>query len=505
MRTKNTIRNLIIAWGGQIIVILCNFISRKVFVQTLPQDYLGINGLFSNILSILSLADLGIGASIGYYLYEPLAKNDHIKIAQIVQFFRRIYILIGTVVLVFGIATTPFIEWFINGESSIEHLKLIYFLYVVNSAISYFNAYKLTLITADQKKYLVDTYTYIVKLVVVIVDIIVLYTTRNYIIFYSVQIVGTILVNLILSLKANKLYPYINSKDIGKVSKEFIENVKQNTIAMIYHKIGNVVVNGTDNLIISKMVNVFSVGLYSNYTLITLNVSSFLNAIYSSVVASIGSYNASESKEKKVKLFDVVSFFTLWLYSFCAICFFVLLNPFITLWLGEEYLLEPAIVFVIVLNLYLQGIRKAVLTFRDALGIYRQDKYKAVIEAIINLVVSVLLASKYGMIGVFIGTTISTVFVCLWVEPYVLYKYGFGMYPWNYYFKVIKFTVEAFFIGIITTFISSLLGDGIIEFILKLLICCVLTNLLLFLCNFKSVEFKLLMDKVIRSFGRGKL
>jgi len=498
MRTKNTLRNLLTAWAGQVIVLLCNFVSRAIFVKILPVEYLGISGLFNNILSVLSLADLGISFSISYYLYEPIANGDEHKISQIMNFFRKVYTVIGLVVLGVGLALTPFLDWFISEESTIPNLSIIYILYVINSAVSYFNTYKVILISADQKNYLVQNLRYLTKILQIVVGIVILYITKDYIAYYSIQIFATIVFNWGVSHKANNLYPYLKGNSKEEISDEYKTLIGKNTVAMLYHKIGAVVVTGTDNILISKFINIVAVGLYSNYTLLLVNLTSILDHIFSAMTASIGNFNATESKTKQESLFQTIFLLDFGVYNFCTISLFVLFNPFIKMWLGEEFLMGQEIVLVIVLNFFLQGLRKTVLIFKDAYGLFRQDRYKPLLEALINLIASIILLKRFGIIGVFIGTTISSVTTFLWVEPLVVFKHGIGFGLGRYWKKYVQYFTETAICCALAYGICSLLPEGFWYFIVRMAVCFAVFAIDFVLFHIRSKEFKDLLGKVIK-------
>lgn len=495
MRTKNVFKNFMTAWFGQLIVVLCTFVSRWVFIKILPIEYLGINGLFTNILTLLSFADLGLGLSISYYLYEPLANNDEMKIIQTVQYYKKIYTMIGCIVLIVGLLLTPFLQYIIK-DCTISYIKLIYCMHIFNASVSYFNIHKTTLLTADQKNYINVLYTNGIKVLQVIVSCIVLIITNSYIAYYSVQIIATLLTNYLISRKVDRLYPYI--KQVGKVQKnESLQQlIKSNMGAMILHKFSSVIVTGTDNILISIFVNLATTGLYSNYSVIISNITRFVSQIFGSMAAGIGNFSASEDYDKKTKLFYTMMLLQFWIYGLCSIGLVVLISPFVKLWLGENFQLNQGVVLVLVLNFYLQGMRKIVLMFRDAEGLFKQDCYKALIEAFVNLFSSIYLAKRYGLVGVFIGTIISTVTTCVWLEPFVLFRNGLQGGLFKYYMRYIRYFMEAMIAGVITYVLSSLLQDTIGMFVVKGLLCCVIPNLLFLVLHYKDEEFHDLWVKV---------
>ncbi|WAA12112.1 lipopolysaccharide biosynthesis protein [Fervidibacillus halotolerans] len=500
MRTRSSIINLFFALSGQIIGLLVSFFARMVFIEILGTEYLGLNGLFTNILSILSLVELGIGPAIAYSLYKPLAEKDEKKIKALMKLFQKAYISIGIIILFLGIGLTPFLGFFIKSIPDIPHIHFLFLLFVVNTAISYFYSYKRTLIISDQKRYIATIYRYSFFIILNIVQIIVLYLTHNFILFLISQIVATFVENILVSKKADELYPYLKDKHVQKIDKNTLTEIKKNVRAMIAHKLGGVVVTTTDNLIISKFVGLIQVGLYSNYQLILNALNIITSQIFSSIIASVGNLGVTETNEKKKFIFQVTLLLNFWVFSFITICLVILINPFIELWVGQEYVLNTYIVLIIILNFYLTGMRKGVLTFRDALGVFWYDRHKPIFESIINLTASLLLVQKFGMVGVFLGTTISSLTTVFWIEPYVLYKYGLKSSVRSYFGKYLFYT----FVTIMTLFITFIITIpfrevNLVNFLIQLFICLIVPNLIFLGLFYKTKEFQYLYN-IINNF-----
>ncbi|HDR6269334.1 sugar translocase [Bacillus cereus] len=504
-RTGNSLKNIKYAVIGQVLALIISFITRMIFVQTLSSEYLGINGLFSNILSMLSIAELGVGAAIVYSLYKPLSEQDVPKIKTLMSLYKKAYITIGMFIAMTGVIITPFLNFIIKDMPDIPHIEFIYVLFVLNSAMSYFFSYKRSLIIADQKRYIATFYRYGFFLILNVVQIIILLITKNYLYYLILQLCFTFMENIAISRKANTLYPYLREKDILPLDKETKGTISRNIKAMMGHNVGGIVVNGTDSLLISKFVGVVAVGLYSNYLLITSALNTVFGIMFQAVTASVGNLGVTESGERSHFIFRCLNLIGFWIHGFAAIALINLLNPFLKLWLGEEYLFSLGIVLVIVVNFYFTGMRKSVLTFRDALGLYWYDRYKPFFEAGINLLASIILGKYFGIIGIFIGTIISTLSTCFWVEPYMLFKYGFRKSVKPYFLKYITYTITVIVTGAVTWSACNLVdGDSISSFLLKLIICSVLTNLI-FLCVFwRSDEFKYLL-KVLKTQVKKKI
>lgn len=503
MRIVSSIKNLIVAFGGQFIGIIISFVARIVFLQILNAEYLGINGLFINIVTILCLAELGIGSAMNFSLYKPLAEQNKEKIKSLMYLYKKAYIIIGVIILVVGIAISPLLPYFINEIPDIlENIYFIYILFVINTGISYFFSYKRALIISDQKRYIATFYRYSFYFLLNVAQIICLLVTGNYILFLVLQIIFTLLENIFVSIKANKMYPYLKEKNIEKLLKEETKEIKKNVFALVIHKVGGIVVNSTDNILISKFISLTAVGLYSNYYLITNALNIVIGQVFSSIVASIGNLGVTENKEKLKNIFDKVFFMNFWIFGFSSICLYILFNDFITLWLGEEYLLSISVMFVIVVSFYITGMRRTAIIFRDALGLFWYDRYKPIFEVVINLIVSIILTQKIGLAGVFIGTIISTLTTSFWVEPYVLYKYGFKTKLRHYFKKYFKYTIITILVALLTIFLVNTLfiSVNLLTFIGKLLLCVGIQNLcfiLIFRKNEEFIYFKNLIEGII--------
>lgn len=494
-RISNSLKNIKYEIWGQTVILLISFLSRMVFVQILSSEYLGLYGLFSNILSILSFAELGVGAAIIYSLYKPLAEQNVSKIKALMKLYQRSYIAIGVAIAILGAALTPFLELMIKDMPRIPDIHIIYLMFVMNSAVSYFFSYKRSLIIADQKRYIATYYRYVFFIVLNIIQMATLLTTRNYMLYLGFQIIFTFLENLFVSRKADSLYPYIKTKNTEILDLETKNTIVRNIKAMMYHKIGGIVVYGTDSLLLSKFIGVVAVGLYSNYLLIINALNLVSNMIFQAVTASVGNLGATQTKEKAFFIFKCLNLIGFWGFGFASICLINLFNPFIRIWLSEEYLFPASLVLIIVVNFYLNGMRKSVLTFRDALGLYWYDRYKPLFEASINLIASIILVQKIGISGIFIGTAISTLTINFWVEPYVLYKYGFKTSILSYFIRYITYTVILFFGGSVTWLICSLIHEKtVIAFVIKAVVCFIVPNIIFLIAFYKTKEFKYLFE-----------
>lgn len=485
-------RNIKFGTLGLILSYISGFIARKVFVTFLSLEYLGLSGLFSNVLTMLSLAELGVGSAISYSLYKPLAFGEKEKVQALMKLYRKAYRIIGTLVLALGFAFTPFLHLLMKEIPSLPHLYGIYWLFLLNSGSSYFLGYKRTLLIADQKSYINSVYMYGFQILKHALQILVLVLTSNYILFLVVLLASTVGENLAITLKVNKLYPYLKEETDACLTRDEKGKIKNTIFALTLHKAGGVLVNGTDNIILVRFVNLASAGLYANYTLLQSSVGGIVGLIYSSISASIGNLSAEKGGKGSKALFDQLNFISAWVYGFTALCLYFLCNPFIALWLGRAYLFPRSFVFVIVLNYYLTGMRSPVLTFKDSLGLFWYDRYKSLLQAGINLLVSILLAKAFGVIGVLLGSSVSTLLTCFWIEPYVVYRFGFDKPLGQYFLQYMGYTAVTLGAGLATFFTLSLitLSNTILRFSVSLLAVIVVPNLVYLLIYHRLFLFR---------------
>ncbi len=505
-RVKNSIRNIMVGVGGQSLSFVLAFISRKIFVMTLADEYLGINGFLGEIFTILSLAEFGFGNAITFCMYKPIAEGDNEKLRGLVGFLKKIYLVVAGIFIAGSLVLLPFLRDFSSDYSEIPYLELIFVLYAVSSVQTYFFAYKQTFLNACQKSYICSFYTYLYTCIRNVVQIGVLLWTHNFILYLVIQNVCVLISNISISRKANKLYPEI-LKEKGDVDKETRADILKNVKAVFISKIGNTLVNNTDNMIIVKYVGLIESGFYSNYKLVINGIFGITSTCFNALSGSIGNLLATETKEKSKEIFDTLNYACYWIIAFSTCSFFVLLNPFISIWLGEKYTFGTMIVGVICLNYYIGGMREMVLKFKEANGLFWYDRYKSIVEALINLVLSIILAKKIGFVGVMLGTTIAELCTSVWVEPFILFKYGFKTSILGYYIKYIKYMLFTFAITGVTYQLSLMMPDGFIGFCLKVFLCAVIPNVAIFILHINKREQKqligVLKSKVIKKRTEG--
>lgn len=491
-------KNIAFGLGGQLLNILMSFVMRTVFVHTLPEAYLGVNGLFTNILMVFSLADLGVGTAIIYSLYKPIAVGDREKIQALMNLYAAAYKIIGLVIIGLGLVMTPFLEIFVKTDQEIPDLKLIFMLFVMNTASTYFLSYKGTLITAHQKNYIVTNVVYSTSILCYAIQIVIMTVTKNYVFTLSIQVGTNMLQNVITMIIANRMFPYIKGRNKMRLRQRERKKIFKNVRSLLFYRMGQVIINGTDNIVISSMVDIVAAGVYSNYLLLTTTIKNLLQQVFHAITASIGNLSAVETTEKKYHAYNVVYFGNFWMFGFATACFWALFNPFISLWIGDKMLLSDDVVMLIVLNFYLVGMRNVNITFRDTMGVFKQGRFVPLIAAAVNIVVSILLAPSFGMLGVFIGTAVSTVATLFWLEPVILFKHGFKRSVWPYFTKYIAYLVVTIICCVATKGVCDLLTvNNIGTFIAKLFICLVVPNVIIIIVFMRTKPFKTLTATVL--------
>ncbi len=491
MRVEKAVKNIKIAIIYQITIMLFNFIDRKIFLQVLGVDYLGLNGLFNNIIVMLSLAELGIGTAIIYNLYDPLQRDDKEEVAALMQFYKKAYQAIGVGIAAIGIIVSFVLPIFIKdpvyGNS---YIRGIYSIFLTGTILTYFTGYKRSLLYADQKNYILLIGDMSANTIGVIAKIGVLFVTRNYIMYVIIHTLFKLLPNIWAGYKVNQIYPYIKESKV-KLSAIKLQKVKNNVKDLFIHKISNFAVNATDNIIISSFIGLQAVGFVSSYSMIIAALIGLITQVTDGVQASLGNLVAAESKEKVNDIFDKLTFASFWIGSFCAVSLTSLIQPFIVLWLGGDYLLNNQIVLILIINFFLWTLTRPTWQMMTVAGLFKEDKINALVEIIVNLVISLLLVQKLGLIGVFMGTMIS--YITAWIlKSHLLYRKFFKKSYANYYGKIIIYIlVTVFEVVIIYTIGTKInIANGYLRFALQMVICAVLPNIINYMLFAKTKSFQ---------------
>lgn len=498
-RTLYSLRNIFANFAGYGINLILSFVCRMVFVRCLQKEYLGINGLFSNILSMLSLTELGIGTAIIYALYKPLAENDEDKLASLMKFYGIAYKIIGCIVGIFGLCMLPFLDIIIGDQPNItENLHIIYLLYLFNSASSYFFSYRSSILTAAQRNYIVTSISYIFVIIQNVVQMIFLILTKNFMIYLMIQIICTFITNVCISLKAKYDYPFIAKKDIKPLSKEEKKSITKNVKALTVTKLSGLLVNNTDNIVITYFNGLITTGIASNYTLLTNMLSTMLNMIFNSLTASVGNFNVSESEEHKRKFFEELNLICFWLFGWASVGIIICSTDLIRVFFGESYTLSISIPIILAINFYMVGMQTVVLTFKTTLGMFRYGQYIQFVTAVVNIIGDIILGSKYGLLGIYIATAIARVLTVAWYEPYIIYKYVLKQNPLLYLKKYLIYIWLVIMSVIVSYYICKLVHlTGLLKALIDIIICSLITNFIFILFLGKTAEFKKFRNRMV--------
>ena len=492
MRTKSSILNTITSLTASLCSAILGIIAQTLFLKILNVEYLGVNGLFTNIISMLSIAELGIGNAIIVNLYKPIFENNIEKIKSLMHFYKKAYNIIALIVLVIGLILVPFLGYLV-GEVSIDiNITIIYLLFLFSTVSSYLLIYKRSILYADQKNYILNCFEIGYLIIYNTLQIIILYLTKNYYLYLSVKIICQLIENIIVSIYVNKKYSYLIDKNYKKLDKETEKNIFSKVKALIFHKVASFVIKGTDNIIISTYLNIKTVGLYSSYQTIINSVNNLFSKIISSTSASIGNLLVEEDSNKIYKTFNRIRFLNFWLATFSSTCLLVIMQSFIKLWIGEQFLLSNMVLYALVFSYFLNQMRYSYSVFKDAAGIWQEDKFVPVIESVLNIIISIALVKCMGLVGVFIGTILSSLVLWIYSYPKFVHKKLFKKNYKSYIKENLRYLI-IFILIVITTYLNSLLftvNNNLIQVIINTIVAILVSNLLLILIFFKTDNFK---------------
>lgn len=488
----------------QIVTTLCSFIGRTIFIRKLGVEYLGISGLYTNVLSILSLTDLGIGSSIIFSLYKPLRNKDEGKIYALMKLYKTVYRMIGMVVGVLGCLLMPLLPHLMNGGTDLVNIYVVYLIYLLQSVMSYlFMAYYGSLIEADQKSYILSVIRSGTAILIAGVQIAVLLLTSNFILYLLTALVINILKNLLVGAVARAMYPYLKERREDRLSKEEIRTIFKNSGALMIYRINSAVMNACDNLVLSTFIGLRIVGLYSNYMIFNRSFTSFINKIFYSMKASIGDLHAEDNRQKEYQIFLSCNFMGAVIYGTASVGLAVISNEVLTAWLGEQFLISELLPVLMGISMYLAGIQHVNSIFRDAAGLFQQAKYRPLFATIINVSLSVFLVRDYGIHGVVAATICSQCATYLWFDPLILCKYAFQVSPRQYFMRNAAYAAVLTAAGLITWEVKNLLPvHVIIRVVIEMAVCIASILGLFFAIWSRGEEVQYLMNIVAKHLKR---
>lgn len=439
-RTSNSIKNIASSLGLKFLMLGLQFATRTIFINNLGSVYNGINSLVSSILSFLNITELGIGAAIVYAMYKPIADKDEEKTLQYLEYYKKVYHVMGLAILALGLVLLPFFPYLAKGAGDVAtttELYVVYGLYLLQSVSSFYvYAYRGGLISAYQQDYRLTPINYTASILIVVLQgcsLLFLQGMTAFYVYVALPIVISCVRSLLNGIFAQKWYPYIKRKPQGKLSKEEIKGLYKNVLGLALSKVCAIVNSSADSIIISALIGVTVLGKYQNYQTLILMVGSFVGILFTSLVPSIGNLQAEGSKEHSKKVFDTVYFISFFIYGVCAVCYFCIVQPFVRIWIGEANMLfDNVLLIVICLNFLTDGLCSAVSAFRSGCGLFYEGRYRPVFTVIFNVVFSVLLGYFWGITGIILATIFSRLLTVWWFDAYIVFKHAFGKKVYGY-------------------------------------------------------------------------
>lgn len=505
-RTKNATRNII--WGiiEKIVTILMPFMCRTVLIKVLGSEYLGLNSLFTSILQVLSISELGIGTAIVFSMYKPIAEDDEDTLCALLNVYKKVYQVIGTVILVVGLTILPVLPNLINGTyPSDVNIYILYLIYLFNTVIGYYLfAYKQALFSAYQRNDLLSKRTTVINFFSNAIQIALLLLAHNYYLYLLILPTATIVTNLANAYLANKTYPNIQCR--GQISAEVKNSIKKRIIGLLSFKIYNVIFTSVDTIVISSFLGLTPLAIYNNYYYIQTSIIGFLTILTSSITAGIGNKMITNSIEDNYQDFKNFTFANSWISSWCSVCLLCLYQHFVRIWIGESYLFPFFTVYLMVLYFLLPRLTTMTYTYREAAGLWWEDRFRPLVATLVNLVVNILLVQIIGMNGVIISTLICTIFINVPWGSYILFKNYFKKSLKEYFKQLFYYLIITNLAGFVTLWMCNLLpATGWVILFVKFFICCIVPNFIFFIFYRNMDEFKYIqtlakriLNKVIR-------
>ena len=492
-RKKNSVRNVIYGTIFRIVSIVGPFVVRTAMIYIMGNEYNGLSSLFTSILQFLSLVELGAGSALVFSMYKPIAENDTATINALYALYKKLYRIIGSIIFGIGLLLVPALPFLVKKDLPPDvNLYVIYFVYLLNTVLSYWLfGYKQSLLNAFQRSDIVSKRTTAINILMYVVQILSLFLFHNYYCYIIWLPICTVLTNVVNKIVVDKMFPQYKCE--GTVSKELSDSIKKKIVALFGTKANSIVLHATDNVVISAFFGVGLVGQYGNYYYIMNSVCMFVKIIYSSITAGIGNSLQTESVEKNYRDFMFLSFVNMWIITFCSTSLLCIYQPFMEIWVKEKLMLEMGIVSLIVVYFFVYMIRRVVLTYKDAAGIWWEDKFRPYVVMAVNLILNIGLCSVIGLYGILLSTIVS-MFVAIPWENYTVFKYIFKISSKEYYLKMALYVVVAILIAGATYTICNYvpfinIPKGIIGVVIRGIICVIVPNAIWALIFIKTREF----------------
>ena len=499
-RLKNSIRNTISGIASRIITIVFPFIIRTVIIKKIGMDYAGLNGIFNSVLMMLSISELGFGNALVYSMYKPIADADTDKVCALLNFYKKVYRIVGCAILALGLCLLPFIRSFINGEVPTDiNVYVLYLVFLLNTVIGYFAfAYKSALLTASQRVDISNKIIIYVNLAAYLAQLAVLWNLRNYMAYVILSPIFTVITNIVQSKVVDKVYPQYKCR--GSLEKGELKDIYKNVFALIGEKIGATVLLSTDTIVISAFLGLTEVACYNNYYMIISAVRNLVMVIFDSIRPSVGNSMVTESFDKNYRDFNKISSLFVWISGFCSISMICLFQPFMRIWVGEEYLLSKAT--VIMFGVYFFGWKMVdvLVLYRDAAGMWWYGKSRPYVVSILNIVGDILLVHFFGLDGVVFATLFTSVCISYpWLLG-ILFKRYFKGKPWDYLKRLGIQCLVVTAAGLLTYFICYrvIVGYSFAKFVIRTAVCAVVPNVIFLFTIGRNKDVHELISKLTK-------
>ena len=435
MDKKKSILNITVSVGFKFATMAMAILVKRILIDTCGNEVNGLNSLYLSIIGVLSVAELGLGTAIAFSMYKPIVEGNVDQVAALYHLFRKMYLLIGAVIMTMGILLMPFLHYFARDYAQLNvNLYITFFIMLLSVVLTYLFSAKLALFNAYKNNYITTAVTSGGNLFQYILQILVLFLYRTFTAYLICRVVTALIQWVVTNILASKTYAPILSLR-AKVDSATKTELRKSIKAMFMHKAGYVLVNSVDSIVISAFVGVVSLGVYSNYITILTSMTGILGLIFTSLTSVIGHLYVENTKERAseyCRMFHLINF-GLGILFFLG-CYAVI-DDMVAILFSPDLIVSRSVCFTIVLNYFIQFMRQTVLVFRDATGTFYHDRWKPIVEGIVNVVFSVLLVKLIGIAGVIVATIMTNLCICHIIEPYVLFKNAFHQSPRRYYFQ----------------------------------------------------------------------
>lgn len=508
-KTKNATRNIVSGLILKLYQILVPFLMRTIMIHFLGAQYLGLNSLFTSILSVLNLAELGVGSAMVYSMYKPIVEDDTTTICALMNLYRKYYRYIGLAILVIGLILTPFIPQLIKTNTLPSDVN-VYVLYLMNlmaTVLTYWLfSYKNCLLNAYQRVDVSSKITIVSSTVTYALQFLVLIFWKDFYLYTFIVLAVGVINNVITAIVVDRMYP--DYRPSGELDNDAVKDIKQRVKDLFTSKLGGTIVNSADTVVISAFLGLTSLAIYQNYFYILSSVIGFVGIIYTSITAGVGNSMLTKSKEQNYKEFEIFTLLVTWVSGFCISCFLVLYQPFMTVWMGKDMLLSNGMVVLFCIYFWVYELVMMMSVYKDAAGIWHQDRFRPLFSGVVNLILNIVLVNIIGIYGVLLSTIISVSLVSLpWIINNV-FKLIFYRKNKTYIKKLLIYSGIIGIVSTVTYLICSIIFiSGWLEVIVKAIVCMVIPNILLILLlsrdehfhDAKSLILRMLkLDRVIK-------